>query len=115
MHRSDWLILFLAAAPGEPLDPVRMQKGLFLLAMEASLDDEERYDFEPYSYGPMSRDLYGDVRRLTRERLLDAPPVAGATWRLLRLTATGSELAERLRDRAQRENPDELGRAAAIR
>jgi hypothetical protein len=115
MRRSDWLILFLAADPGGPLDPVRVQKGMFLLAMETSLDENERYAFEAYAYGPMSRGLYGDVRLLRRARLIDALPIQGATWQLLELTASGGRQAESLRRSAEREQPDVLTRIDAIR
>jgi hypothetical protein len=115
MHRSDWLVVFLAADPRGPLDPVRVQKGMFLLAMSGALRADERYRFEPYAYGPMSRILYGDVRLLCRERTLEAIPIEGATWRLLELTATGGRHAERLRDRAEREQPEALGKLEVIR
>lgn len=115
MRRCDWLIMFLAAEPGGPLDPVRVQKGMFLLAMSESLDPAERYRFEPYAYGPMSRALYSDVRLLCRERVLEALPIEGATWRLLELTAAGKRGAARLRDEAARDQAAALERLAAIR
>jgi hypothetical protein len=115
MRRCDWLIMFLAADPGGPLDPVRVQKGMFLLAMSQSLDPGERYQFEPYAYGPMSRGLYGDVRLLCHERVLDALPVEGATWRLLTLSSAGGQRALALRDCAEHEQPDALAKLTAIR
>lgn len=115
LRRADWLIAFLAADPGGPLDPVRVQKGMFLLAMRSPLDDDARYAFEPYAYGPMSRALYGDVRRLRRERLVDATPIEGASWQLLGLSAGGRELAGQLRRRAEREHPQALAELDAIR
>ncbi len=115
LRRADWLIAFLAADPGDPLDPVRVQKGMFLLAMRVSLDEDARYAFEPYAYGPMSRGLYGDVRRLCRERLLDATPIEGASWQLLTLSPSGRLLADELRQRAERTDPEALAQLAAIR
>lgn len=115
MLRCDWLLVFLAAAPGDALDPVRVQKGMFLLAMQAPLAAPARYRFEPYAYGPMSRDLYRDVRRLRDEQRLDTTPVAGATWQLLALTATGREQAAQLRRRAAREHPEALAQVDALR
>lgn len=112
MHRSDWLLLFLTAGLGGALDPVRVQKGMFLLAMHGCLPDRERYDFEPYAYGPMSRRLYRDVRRLSDAGLLTRTPVPGATWELLQATAGGAARSAELRERAR---PDALRAAAEIR
>lgn len=115
MRRSDWLLVFLVADPDGPLDPVRVQKGMFLLAMRAALEDVERYRFEPYTYGPMSRGLYGDVRRLCRDGLLDAIAIEGAAWRLLELTPAGRREAEDHTEHAARERPDVLAEVTAIR
>jgi uncharacterized protein YwgA len=94
---SDWLLIFVAALPDRPVDPVRLQKGMFLLAMRGSLDEHERYGFEPYAYGPMSRQLYRDVRRQCRAGLLEERPVAGHAWRTVHATARGAERARALR------------------
>ena len=115
MRRSDWLLAFLVADPDGPLDPVRVQKGMFLLAMRAALADAERYRFEPYAYGPMSRGLYGDVRRLCRDGLLDAIAIEGAAWRLLALTPAGRREAADRAERAGRERPEVLATLTAIR
>ena len=115
MRRSDWLILFLQATPGGPLDPVRVQKGMFLLTMRASLEEAQCYAFEPYAYGPMSRVLYGDVRLLCREHILDSTPIEGAAWQLLGLGASGRLVAERLRLEAARHHPDTLTELESIR
>ncbi|MGH7490032.1 MAG: hypothetical protein ACREMY_31160, partial [bacterium] len=55
LQPADWLLLLLALKDAErPLDPVRLQKGLFLLAEEGGLSGAESYRFEPYDYGPFS-------------------------------------------------------------
>lgn len=115
MRRSDWLVLFLAAAPGDALDPVRVQKGMFLFSMRAPVADHARYLFEPYAYGPMSRLLYGDVRRLQQAHTLEAAPIEDATWQLLALTPAGREQAADLRRRAEREHADALAQLDGIR
>ena len=94
---------------------MRVQKGMFLLAMRSALNDVERYEFEPYTYGPMSRALYGDVRALTRDGLLDAIPIEGAAWRLLALTPAGGKRAAALRRGAERDRPDAIAELASIR
>lgn len=115
MRRTDWLMLFLAAAPGDPLDPVRVQKGMFLFAMRAPVADHARYAFEPYAYGPMSRRLYRDVRRLQHEQTLEAVPIEDASWQLLALTRAGKAQATDLRRQAGQECPDALAHVDVIR
>jgi hypothetical protein len=51
VERADWLILLLGfkgEAENPELDPIRIQKGMFLLAHEAGLPNGERYDFSPH-------------------------------------------------------------------
>lgn len=97
MTPSDWLLLLVAARPEIPIDPVRLQKGLFLLAIEGGLEPAERYDFEPYSFGPMSRDIYRDARELARRGEVTRMPVPGLSWHALRLTPIGDMRAGALR------------------
>lgn len=112
MHRADWLLLFLTAGSGGPLDPVRVQKGMFLLAMDGALAAHERYAFEPYAYGPMSRQLYRDLRRLDHDALLVGLPVPGASWELVQLAPVGAARSATLRERASAQG---LQAAASIR
>ena len=86
MSPRDWLLAFIVAAPDRAVDPLRLQKGLFLLAMREVIPPPERYAFEPYAYGPMSRQLYADLRGLTRDGLVVDVPLAGAGWRAARPT-----------------------------
>jgi uncharacterized protein YwgA len=94
---ADWLLLLVALdAPAEGLEPVRVQKGLFLLAREGGLPRSERYWFVPYNYGPMSPRIYRDVDALVRRGLLERVPVPGYTWGRVRATAEGRRRAEGL-------------------
>jgi hypothetical protein len=119
VDRVDWLVLFLAAGARRPVAPVRVQKGLFLLAKSSLLPASERYGFEPYNYGPMSRELYRDVRRLCGEGVaeiqprLDAPD--GRTWRAVALTPSGRRRAAVLEARARGDHPEALLEVASIR
>jgi uncharacterized protein len=91
MNRRDWLILFLSFE-GAPrgLDPVRLQKGMFLFAQEAhGVPDREKYTFHPYNYGPMSREIYSDLDRLLHAGLVEATPVEGQSWARYRPTPDG--------------------------
>jgi uncharacterized protein YwgA len=98
MNRFDWLTLFVAfeGAPSG-LDPVRLQKGMFLFAQEAeTVPPGEKYVFRPYSYGPMSREIYTDLDRLAEQGLVEQVPVEGQTWSRYKPTNRGVERAHRL-------------------
>src|SRR5215212_9438334 len=97
MTPADWLLLLVALdAPATGLEPVRVQKALFLLAREGAVPRSERYWFLPYNYGPMSPRIYRDVDALVRRGLLERLPVPGYTWGRVRATPAGRERARRL-------------------
>jgi uncharacterized protein YwgA len=92
LERRDWLLLLLGFKGHEgqvALDPVRIQKGMFLLAQEGDLPEAERYDFTPYHYGPYSFDLRRDLEALEGEGLVKSEPAPGYSWRRYRLSAAG--------------------------
>ena len=97
MTPADWLLLLVAHdAPAAGLEPVRVQKALFLLAREGGLPRSERYWFLPYNYGPMSPRIYRDVDALVRRGLIERVPVPGYAWGRVRATAAGRRRAEAL-------------------
>jgi uncharacterized protein YwgA len=101
MTRRDWLLLFVGLDPGpDGLEPVRLQKGLFLLAREGGLPAAERYWLVPYNYGPMSPRVYRDVDALVRAGLVEQVPVPGYRWGRIRPTAAGRERVHALRESA---------------
>lgn len=97
MTRREWLLLYVALK-GAPsgLDPVKIQKGMFLMAMEGGLPDEERYAFRPYLYGPMSSAIYSDLERLEADGLIEGHRVPGYTWKRYKATAGGLDAARHL-------------------
>ncbi|MDX6648071.1 MAG: hypothetical protein QOJ97_22 [Solirubrobacteraceae bacterium] len=97
MRARDWLLLLIAAdgAPGG-LDPVRLQKGLFLLVQEAGLPRRESYRFVPYNYGPMSRGLYRGLRDLVGAGLVERRFESGLPWGRYAVTAEGAAAARAL-------------------
>ena len=115
MRPSDWLLLLIgldAEPGGAVLDPVRVQKGMFLLAREGGIPPKERYWFVAYNYGPMSPRVYRDVDALVREGLVERLPVPGYAWGVVRATDRGRERAHALAATADRRA---LARLAAIR
>ena len=116
MTRRDWLLLLVAAGEGRvDLDPVRVQKGLFLLAQEGGLPAAQRYAFVPYNYGPMSAGVYRDVDALVRRGLLERLAVPGYRWGRLRATDAGLRRAAELRAEAGTDDAGVVRALDAIR
>lgn len=102
------LLLFLAldGAP-EGLDPIRLQKGMFLFAQDQVSHEDERYRFVPYNYGPMSTQIYKDLERLESEGHIEAISVEGQSW--ARYVATEKGLIQ-ARDLLRQEQSEEVAR-----
>jgi uncharacterized protein YwgA len=97
MYKRDWLLVLAALkGPATGLDPVRLQKGMFLLAQEGGIPAEEAYGFEPYNYGPMSRELYRDLDALEAAGLVERVDVPGQSWHRYRASERGRASAQRL-------------------
>lgn len=100
MRPSDWLLAYLSLPLGDneqvELDPIRIQKGLFLFAMEGRTPPEELYEFVPYNYGACSFQIYGDLDRLVKEGLVDRRQDITDPWPRYRLTVEGKARAEEL-------------------
>ena len=111
MTPRDWLLLLLATEGG-PLDPVRLQKGMFLVAREARLPPRQRYWFVPYNYGPMSPAVYRDVERLVDARLAERVAAPGYSWTRIAVTPRGREEAGRV---AAEVAPERLRALAAVK
>lgn len=81
MSRRDWLLI-LCAYQGAPrgLDPVRLQKAMFLFARSGVRPEGERYEFRACDYGPMSAQIYQDLDALVTEGMLEPQAVPGKRW-----------------------------------
>ena len=113
MTPRDWLLVLVGLEPApRGLEPVRVQKALFLLAREGGIPARERYWFVPYNYGPMSPRVYRDVDALDRAGLLERVAVPGYTWGLVAATGRGRERASELAEQA---DDGAVARLAAIR
>lgn len=106
MRARDRLLLFVAldGAP-EGLDPVRLQKGMFLFAQDPSVSSDETYEFVPYNYGPMSSQIYKDLETLIEDGLIEAVPVSGQSWARYLPTEKGLLQARKL----LRDEPSQRG------
>jgi hypothetical protein len=97
LEPRDWLLFLLALEDAAlALDPVRIQKGLFLLSREAPVELGEVYQFAPYDYGPFASEIYVDVARLVEDGLAIGEEVPGYTWRRYRATPSGLRRAQEL-------------------
>jgi hypothetical protein len=92
LTRQDWpLLLISRSALGvdgpETLDPVRIQKGMFLLSMRGP--QRNLYSFRPYDWGPYSSTLNADLGALVAERALMTEAEPGRTWARYGPTSAG--------------------------
>ena len=113
MNRQDWVLLALFAADGYRLTPVRLQKSLFLLrerGIKESSSLDGFYEFEPYAYGPFSRQIYDDALSLADEAKVTIFPSSRASSRQYALTVSGVQAANQIASKQPRGFPY-LGRA----
>lgn len=69
---------------------------MFLFAQDKDVEDDERYQFVPYNYGPMSKQIYKDLEGLERNGLVEAVPVEGQSWARYTATEQGATRARKL-------------------
>jgi hypothetical protein len=102
MERTDLPILLasqhasLTETESEPLDRIRMQKGIFLLEMKGPTAWQQFYKFSPYDWGPFSRALMGDLDLLVNSALLEKRPVPNARYHSYGTTTRGEKKAGEL-------------------
>lgn len=104
LGQRDWLMLLLGVGDARALDPIRIQKGMFLLAQEGGVREDEQYLFRPYDYGPFSSRIYDDLDALVEEGLVAREAVPGYTWSRFRLTPEGLAETQEIADRLDEEH-----------
>lgn len=85
--RAQLLLMLLASQGygGKDAEPVqgttRLQKLLFLLENEAGLRATvgQDFDFTPWKFGPVSKELYDDLEKLENLGLLESDPISAAS------------------------------------
>jgi len=110
MNPKDWTLLVIAARKGKPLQPVQLQKSLFLLKRNLSLSQlqvKKFYQFTPYDYGPFCSKIYSDAETLCLEGLvhIDRLPIF---YRLYSPTEDGIVAANQLMKTLSPETKDYL-------
>jgi hypothetical protein len=116
MTPKDWTLLVIAAAQGEPLQPVHLQKALFLLGenlTNAQRKTVEFYEFQPYDFGPFAQQIYADADDLEAEGLILITRTRTRAYREYVATVAGLKRAEDLRSQLAEPVRDYLDRVVA--
>lgn len=91
---KDWTLIAIASSRSRPLTPVQLQKSLFLLGKKLPSEvGPDFYSFEPYNYGPFSRQVYVDAEELNSNGLVAFVPHPGGDWQDYAPTRTGTKRA----------------------
>lgn len=99
MRPADLVLLAIDAAE-HPLQPVQLQKALFLLEERTPkelLDVGLRYKFKAYDYGPFSADIYFDAEILEREGLISIRRPPASRYKEYSITEQGRSVAAGIR------------------
>lgn len=75
----------------EPLDRIRMQKGVFLLSQRGRAEWQRLYPYSPYDWGPYSRSLAADLDALVAKGLMEYERIPGRRYGRYRTTAEGEK------------------------
>lgn len=99
MILKDWTLATIASA-SKPLQPVQLQKALFLLSQNLPLSvvqEADFYAFEPHDYGPFCRTVYEDAEALEAEGLVEIRRPPASRFNLYSSTEAGDEKAAEFR------------------
>lgn len=98
MDNKAWTLLAIAAAEGQPLTPVQLQKSLFLLGRNAPKSvGDDFYRFSPYNYGPFCQRVYSDAEILAATGLVRIDRPVGRSWVEYAITDAGMLRASEIR------------------
>lgn len=109
MKRQDWTLLALAAAEGEALTPVQLQKTLFLLGQQMPAEvGQPYYEFYAYNYGPFDQAVYEDAGKLEAAGLAEIRQPSGQRWRNYAATSKGLAEAAQIEREVPKPAADQL-------
>ena len=111
--RQDWLLLFIVGTEHYDswVDRIRLMKGMFLFQEEGDAPPEVDYDFQPYDYGPFTREVYEDLEELGSEGLI----IEARDGKSYRTNAAGRRRIEKLALDEPGLDPDAIGRLQNLR
>jgi hypothetical protein len=96
MKRTDVLLAALAAPEQRSFYPVHLQKTLFLVDHTLPKLFTDRYDFQPYDYGPFDKDVYSDAEALKNAGLVTIGREPGDWYRTYCVTDEGLARGQKL-------------------
>ncbi len=117
MMRKDWTLLTIVAADEHPLQPVQLQKSLFLISRNLPhhlLGSDQFYSFSPYDYGPFCSDVYADAESLEAEGLIAIQRPPESRFRLYQATEAGARRALALEGKLSPSAVDYVKRVVAF-
>ena len=100
MTPKDWTLLVIAEAGEQPVQPVQLQKALFLISRNLrrrDLTTSGFYAFTPYDYGPFCSTIYSDAEELETEGLVFISRPPESRYRTYRATEAGLQRASGLK------------------
>ncbi len=99
MNPIDWTLITIATAGERPLQPVQLQKSLFLLGQNLApeqLQTDLFYRFEAYDYGPFSNSVYADAEALEHAGLVVIHRPPKSRYKLYGVSEAGRKRANEL-------------------
>lgn len=99
MKRDDWVLLTIARAGDRPLQPVQLQKSLFLVGRNLSkslLKADPFYRFRAYDYGPFAAEVYTDAEAFESLGFVTITRPPSSRYKLYLATPAGRQQAESL-------------------
>ena len=111
MEKMEWNLIVIAAAKGQLLTPVQLQKALFIVGENVpSVYKRDYYHFKAYNYGPFSKEVYSDAESLAATGDVAIATAPGQAWSNYRATHQGSKRAEQLRKELSKSERDYIDR-----
>ena len=98
MTKEELVLAVLAAADGQALQPVQLQKAVFLLVrnIPADIRGEADFDFSPYDYGPYDKAVYHQADNLALSGLVSVSTSSVGRYRLYAATLVGVQEGRRI-------------------